>query len=232
MFLGMLLATTAFTVLTGAADTSRLVVRGEVAKNFRPAYDILVRPEGAATSLEKSQGLVRESYLSGDSGGITLAQYQQVKALDGVDVAAPAAILGYAMQNVTIPVDLGRYAGAPGSGRKVLRLDVSGRVDSGLTTVPGERTVFVYITDDKLTPVDPSDLSKVPNPYGPTEVIGGRHVTVCPFDGNEAGGSHDGATNGPFSQSCAHRASCWQRGGIGVSCGGYIEPEKTKTWRP
>ena len=227
MFLGMLVATTAFTVLTGAADTSRLVVRGEVAKNFRPAYDILVRPEGAATSLEKTQGLVRESYLSGDSGGITLAQYQQIKGIDGVDVAAPAAILGYAMQNVTIPVDLGRYAGAPGSGRKVLRLDVSRRVDSGLTTVPGERTVFVYITDDKLTPVDPSDLSKVPNPYGPTEVIGGRNVTVCPFDGNEAGGSQDGATNGPFSEFWRTEESCWQRGGIGV-VRGNIEPEKTK----
>ena len=56
MFLGMLLATTAFTVLTGAADTSRLVVRGEVAKNFRPAYDILVRPQGAATRLESDAG--------------------------------------------------------------------------------------------------------------------------------------------------------------------------------
>src|SRR5665647_490855 len=76
LFLGMLVATTAFTVLTGAADTSRLVVRGEVAKDLRAAYDILVRPAGSKSALETSQGLVRDSYLSGAFGGITMAQYE------------------------------------------------------------------------------------------------------------------------------------------------------------
>jgi len=231
MFLGMLVATTAFTVLTGAADTSRLVVRGEVAKNFRPAYDILVRPEGAATSLEKAQGLVRESYLSGDSGGITLAQYRQIKRIDGVDVAAPAAILGYVMQNVTIPVDLSRYAGAPGSGRKVLRIDVSRKVDSGLTTVPGERTIFVYVTDGKVTPVDVSK-GDIPDPYGPTESVGGKKVVVCPFSSAEFASSSDGTVNGPFSELRRTETSCWQRGTVGVVQGSVeSEPSKTVTVR-
>ncbi len=229
MFLGMLLATTAFTVLTGAADTSRLVVRGEVAKNFRPAYDILVRPEGAATSLEKAQGLVRESYLSGDSGGITLAQYKQVKSLDGVDVAAPAAILGYAMQNATIPIDLSRYAGAAGSGRKVLRIDVTRKTDSGLTTVPGERTVFVYVTDGKVTPLD-ANASSIPDPYGPTESVNGKKVVLCPFGSSEFSGPGEGEVSGPFSQLRRTETECWQRGTLGVVMGRTrAEPTKTVT---
>lgn len=229
MFLGMLLATTAFTVLTGAADTSRLVVRGEVAKNFRPAYDILVRPEGAATSLEKSQGLVRESYLSGESGGITLRQYQQIKGIDGVDVAAPAAILGYAMQNATIPVDLSSYTGTKGSGRKVLRLDVSRKVDAGLTTVPGERTLFVYITDGKLTYPDTGE-GNLPEVYGPKEHVDGHTVLVCPYDSRETAQSQDVIMAGAFSEYTRTETSCWQRGVDGV-VRGEIRTRKSKSVR-
>ena len=227
LFLGMLVATTAFTVLTGASDTSRLVVRGEVAKNFRPAYDILVRPQGGRTSLEQSQGLVRESYLSGQSGGITMAQYEKVKGLDGVDIAAPAAILGYAMQIVQVPVDLSRYAGAQGSGRKVLRLDVSRKVDSGLTNVPGERTVFVYITDGAMKLV-PADAQGLPNPYGPTEVVDGKKVTLCPWDSNESATTAGVASpNGPFSELVRTETTCWQRGKVGV-VQGHLNPETSK----
>ncbi|NNM45870.1 ABC transporter permease [Knoellia sp. DB2414S] len=226
LFLGMLVATTAFTVLTGASDTSRLVVRGEVAKNFRPAYDILVRPSGAATKLEQTQGLVRESYLSGQSGGITMAQYERIKALEGVDIAAPAAIIGYAMQIVHVPVDLSRYAGAPGSGRKVLRVDVARKVDSGLTTVPGEHTFFVYVTDDKITLV-PADGQGLPNPYGPTEVVGGKKVTLCPWDSTETTTAGDSVINGPFSEYVRTETTCWQRGKVGV-VQGRLNPEKGK----
>lgn len=231
MFLGMLLATTAFTVLTGAADTSRLVVRGEVAKNFRPAYDILVRPQGAVTGMEKAQGLVRESYLSGQSGGITLAQYRRIAALDGVDVAAPAAIIGYAMQIVQVPIDLSRYAGASGSGPRVLRLDVVRDVDSGLTKVPGERTVFIYVTDDKLTVVQPQADGSVEfsgNEYGPTQRVNGRTVTLCPWDATElAASANQGVANGPFAQARRTSFDCWQRDTVGV-LHGRIRPEQTK----
>lgn len=226
MFLGMLLATTAFTVLTGAADTSRLVVRGEVAKNFRPAYDILVRPQGAATKLESDQGLVRESYLSGENGGITLAQYRTIKALDGIDVAAPAAILGYAMQNVSIPVDLSRYAGEPGSGRRVLRVDVTRKTDAGLTNVPGERTAFVYLTDDALTPVN-FDSGNFPDPYGPSEAVNGKPTVMCPYSSMENPGTNEGPLQGPFTAVVRTETSCWQRGKVGV-VQGRIVPEVSK----
>ena len=217
----MLVATTAFTVLTGAADTSRLVVRGEVAKDFRAAYDILVRPAGSKSALETSQGLVRDSYLSGAFGGITMAQYEQVEGLDGVEVAAPAAIVGYAMQNVTIPVDLSKYVLS--SGRQVLRVDVARLVDSGLSRVPGERTVFVYVTDEPLAapPAIPGDV------FGPTETLpGGKRVVLCPWDGVEAG--TEAARSGPFSEFARTETSCWSRGGQGFVNGQTVASTHSK----
>jgi putative ABC transport system permease protein len=43
---GMLVATTAFTVLTAAARTAQIRTIGTVNSHFQPAYDILVRPAG------------------------------------------------------------------------------------------------------------------------------------------------------------------------------------------
>ena len=43
LLLGIALATTSFTVLTGTSASQRLDVRGTVAKNYRGGYDLLVR---------------------------------------------------------------------------------------------------------------------------------------------------------------------------------------------
>jgi putative ABC transport system permease protein len=63
--LGILVAAVSFTLLTAAVRTSQLQVRGTVTRNFRPAYDILVRPKGSFTHLDQRKGLVRANYLSG-----------------------------------------------------------------------------------------------------------------------------------------------------------------------
>src|SRR5919198_1351316 len=102
---GIVVATTSFTVLTGTAETSRLRVAGTVT-GTRPAYDILVRPKRSTIGLERSRGLVRENYLSGIFGGITLRQYAAVQAMAGVQIAAPIAMVGYVLQDVRVPVDL------------------------------------------------------------------------------------------------------------------------------
>src|SRR5919197_4559063 len=106
LLLGILVASTSFAVLIGAARTSRLDVVGTVAANSRSAYDVLVRPKASTTGLETSRGLVRENNLSGIFGGITLRQYAAVKRVPGVQVAAPIAMVGYVLQGVRVPVDL------------------------------------------------------------------------------------------------------------------------------
>jgi putative ABC transport system permease protein len=51
---GILLATTAFTVLTAATRTSQLQTIGTVSANFIPSYDILVRPKGRRRRLNRT----------------------------------------------------------------------------------------------------------------------------------------------------------------------------------
>ncbi len=97
LLLGLLLATTAFTVLTAASRTSQLRTVGTVSAHFVPAYDILVRPRGSRTALEAQTGTVQPNFLSGIYGGITLAQYHQIAAIPGVQVAAPIAMVGYTL---------------------------------------------------------------------------------------------------------------------------------------
>ncbi len=76
--MGILVAAVSFTLLASQATTSALEVRGTIAKNWRPAYDILVRPRGSYTKLERTEGLVRANYLSGIFGGITSRQWRVI----------------------------------------------------------------------------------------------------------------------------------------------------------
>jgi hypothetical protein len=82
-------------VLTAAARTTEMRVRGSVESEYRTAYDILVRPRGTQLPLEREQGLVRNNYLSGLFGGISLAEWRRIRAIPGVDVAAPVANVGF-----------------------------------------------------------------------------------------------------------------------------------------
>ncbi|WP_431961205.1 FtsX-like permease family protein [Actinacidiphila sp. bgisy160] len=113
---GILVAATSFTLLTSTVTTSQARTTETVRKNARSAYDVLVRPRGSQTAVERSDGLVEANFLSGIFGGITLDQYDRIRAMAGVQVAAPVANVGYLM----VP---GRFT-----------IDVSAFLDSGATT--------------------------------------------------------------------------------------------------
>ncbi|WP_446216916.1 FtsX-like permease family protein [Micromonospora sp. IBHARD004] len=145
---GVLVATTGFVVLTGATTTSRLDVTGTVERNTRAAYDILVRPKGARTPLETERGLVRPNYLSGLFGGITTVQYDQVKAVAGVQVAAPIAMLGHADQIIGGTLDLTDTVDRT-LVRQVVRVDLDFTTDRGLSTGHAKPR-YVYVTKHPL----------------------------------------------------------------------------------
>src|SRR5215467_3638230 len=86
---GILVAATSFTLLTASVRTARLITVGTISRNARSAYDILVRPPGARTPLERRFKLVQDNFLSAIFGGITLAQYHKIEKIPGVQVAAP-----------------------------------------------------------------------------------------------------------------------------------------------
>jgi len=171
---GMLLATTAFTVLTAASRTAQLRTVGTVSAHFVPAYDILVRPKGARTALETQTGTVQPNFLSGIYGGITMAQYHQIASIPGVQVAAPIAMVGYTLlvSQLSSPLpaaDLSR------PGRQLYRVTTTW-ISQGGASRAAEPPSFVYVTPQRLG-VDAHTV------YLASERLpDGTSVTVCPAD--------------------------------------------------
>jgi putative ABC transport system permease protein len=105
LLLAILIAASGFTVLTASSEASRLQTVGTVQAHARTVYDILVRPPGAPSAAETSQGLVAPGLLSTSTGGISLDQWHKIQQVPGVDVAAPIAVLGYVAPHVDMYVD-------------------------------------------------------------------------------------------------------------------------------
>src|SRR6266566_1290010 len=91
----LLTGAVSFVVITGTAKTTQAQLKGDIARAWKTPYDLLVRPPGSRTALERSQGLIRPNYVSGLLGGITEDQLRAIRAIPGVAVAAPVAMVGF-----------------------------------------------------------------------------------------------------------------------------------------
>ncbi|HEY7223950.1 MAG TPA: ABC transporter permease [Micromonosporaceae bacterium] len=145
LLIGMLVATTGFTVLTSESAAERLQVTSTVSANARSVYDILVRPKGSQTSVETRSGLVTPDFLSGQFGGITLDQWHQIQAISGIDVAAPVAMIGYVYVQADFRIDV-TSAINRSKATQVLRLDRTWMADHGSTSLPDPAAQYVYVT--------------------------------------------------------------------------------------
>ncbi|MDG4768414.1 ABC transporter permease [Solwaraspora sp. WMMD406] len=178
LLVGIFVAVTSFTVLTGTAETARLSVIGTVQANARTAYDILVRPADSITEQEATTGIVRPNFLTEAPGGISLEQVSAIRDISGVEVAAPIALVGMVVPQLRIPVDLSDVV--PDGQRSAYRLTVNWRTDRGLSTI-GPDTAYAYFTPN---PVEHRDVVEVSdrNPTGSflDEVTpSGDRVNIC-----------------------------------------------------
>ncbi len=218
---GILVASVSFSLLTAATTTSTAQVQGIVARNLRPAYDILVRPPGSTTALESSKGLVRDNYLSGIFGGITLQQYAQIQKISGVQLAAPIAMIGYVLQDVSIPIDV--TSALTPAASQVLTLTDNRTTDRGLTRFSPSSIGYVYVTADQLQPQGGLGITIHVTPttvIGSTEVLpNGRKVTVCPAYFNVPN------LTSPFADYQAQDGYCWSRQDLNANAGpGQLSP--------
>ena len=193
---GMLLATTAFTVLTAASRTSQLQTIGTVTANFVPSYEILVRPKGAETALESQTDSVQPNFLSGIYGGISMSQYHEIAAITGVSVAAPVAMVGYTLLKVpiTFPVPAADYA-KPGD--QLYRVTTTWVSANGTDRIP-QPPSYVYVTPEKL---------RFDNNSGAlTQQVPGHGSTqVCPL------GTASTPGHNPFGPAVQSEADCWSK---------------------
>ncbi|MFC7931030.1 FtsX-like permease family protein [Streptomyces cinereoruber] len=149
LVLGILLATSGFTLLTAGARSSQLRTTGTVDDNYRGAYDILVRPQGARSALEGTEGLVRPNFLSGQFGGITAAQQERIARTAGVDTAAPVAMVGYVVSNNHAVVDLTAQVDRTRT-QQLLTLRPTWHSDRGLSRITDDAPPRVYVTKNPL----------------------------------------------------------------------------------
>jgi hypothetical protein len=197
LVLGIAAATTAFVVLTGQVAVQRLELRGHSDTRSAPNYDILVRPAGSRTDLENSQGLVRANFLSGQFGGITLAQWHRIQQLAGVQVAAPIAMVGYVLQSVTIPIDITDQLSS--ADQQLFTASVRRR--SGLSEFRQPAISYSYVSAAAVSkvgmPNDPETTGfAVAQRHGPPRL-------VCPL--------RPKATGSPFAIRSQRNGSCWSR---------------------
>ena len=148
---GILVASVSFSLLTAAASTSQLEVHGTVENAPRPAYDILVRPKGAADAIETKDNLVRDNYLAGTFGGISIAQWQKILGHARRLVAAPIANIGYVILQATLTIPVGSLS----SSRR--------NSSSGSTSRGRQRTACRHIRAAMTTSITP----RVPLRLGP-----------------------------------------------------------------
>lgn len=140
----ILVASVSFSLLTAAVATSKLQVQGTVEQNYRTAYDILVRPPDSQTELERTEQLVRNNFLSGIFGGISMRQYRDIAGLPGIEVAAPVAMVGYFIPTLALPVRMDEVVtDAP---QQVFQVESTWVTDRGLTRYRSADS-YVYVSE-------------------------------------------------------------------------------------
>lgn len=141
----VLMATSGFVVLTGSAETSRLQVVSDVSEHYRSVYDILVRPAGARTALERERSLVTPNFLASQYGGITVDQWRQIEQVPGVEVAAPTAMLGFTPVRHVAEFDVTELLD-PALPAQVIRISPVWYGDAELSRAPDDPQMYLYVT--------------------------------------------------------------------------------------
>jgi cell division protein FtsX len=146
LILGLSVVSTGVTMIASASVTTALTVGQDLRRFWRTTYDILVRPPASRSEIEQKYGLVEANHLSGIWGGITFEQYESIRSIPGVEVAAPIAMLGYLGELVPT----GPLANIETGGVFILKERVE--VDTGAFLDEAERSTFYYVGSE--TPDD------------------------------------------------------------------------------
>ncbi|MDA8283555.1 MAG: hypothetical protein M0Z42_09760 [Actinomycetota bacterium] len=198
LWVGLVVAAVGFSVLSSESVSSAVTVQGTLNSNFQPAYDILVRPPGTRTALERRARLVNDGFLSNLYGGITLAQWHTILDLRGVSVAAPIENVGYFLIGPVFDVNLAPLV-HPGAGQQLLRVAPSLVVHGGLASIP--LTVdYLYYSDHEWV--------EAPGGASPSLVVPGRTkpVAACPAYLHPSPGL--GQSISPFALKPAEHVIC------------------------
>ncbi len=195
---GIAAAAAAFTVLCMNASALTVQISGRLpAVSPRRAYDILVREPSRVDQEPGVGALSRPTDLAELSGGITLAQYETISHLPGVQVAAPMTMVGYVPLTVVIPVAV--PASAITSTPALFAVTAEQRSEGGLSTVTEQNVGSTYVTaeplayDGSAAGLGNGDVADAPD---------GTQALVCPR-------SEPSPLPPVFSTDALRRTACW-----------------------
>jgi putative ABC transport system permease protein len=150
---GALAITVAIAVLVvGTSTPASVQLTGSVpGTDAARSYDIIVSAPASGGAGDTGGWTEKPAALDAFSGGITPAQYEAIRKLPGVAVAAPLTMVGYVPFTVSAPMVIPATvrAAAPTGVTLTVRL----RSDNGLSTVTWDDVTLAYPT------VKPSTLS-------------------------------------------------------------------------
>ncbi|HEV2655593.1 MAG TPA: FtsX-like permease family protein [Ktedonobacteraceae bacterium] len=147
---GFLLAACALILLSATTQTTVAVGNQIISQSWRSSYDLVVLPPQAHLT---TKSIIPADLLAGYDGGISLQQYQQIKNLSGVKVAAPIAYLGYVQMPVP-HVLFSQQALAPG----YYRLDWTLTAFNGQHDIVERKETTYYYVPSNCTNLPSSDL--------------------------------------------------------------------------
>lgn len=74
-----------------------IAVTETISEHWRGGYDLLIRGIDSQSEIEKSSGLMDGNFLGEATYGITFEQLRQIQSFEDVEIAAPLAPIGYAL---------------------------------------------------------------------------------------------------------------------------------------
>lgn len=141
LLVGVVIISAGLTYLVGLSNQSKGTVVDTLQERWTASYDIVVRPEGSR-SITENKSLLEPNYMSGLSGGISMEQYETIKEIDSVEVAAPIAMLGYSDYTVTF----GNATNLLEPG--IYRRKLTKQINNGLTTEEVDSYYYFTYPDD------------------------------------------------------------------------------------
>jgi hypothetical protein len=142
LLLGAVVMSAGLAYLLTLHEAVAMKIDRTVQRLWRSSYDILVRPPDAVANLERRYDILEPNALAAMTGGITIEQWQAVKRLPGVEVAAPIGNVGQ------IPLGGSIREGDLGPG--IYRFTYTWRTDDGTGGSPRKSIQYARVGDIPL----------------------------------------------------------------------------------
>lgn len=101
LLVGVLIISLGLAYLVGLSESNKGTIVNELEQRWASSYDIVVRPEESRSITEKDD-LLDPNFLSGIYGGISIEQYEKIKQIPNVEIAAPISMIGYVLYSINL----------------------------------------------------------------------------------------------------------------------------------